>query len=128
MERPSHIIFDTRSHYFSRRLPVVGLAISLQVAALWLFMHAFTDYRIPPIIRDFTVDPIPELQSKERVKPPEPKLTKPKLVIAEEPVFHAERNGGDTNGIHTSVAQEPVTDAARPTMSASPRRCARSAP
>jgi len=116
MERPSHIIFDTRSHYFSRRLPVVGLAISLQVAALWLFMHAFTDYRIPPIIRDFTVDPIPELQSKERVKPPEPKLTKPKLVIAEEPVFHAERNGGDTNGIHTSVAQEPVTDAARPTI------------
>jgi len=116
MERPSHIIFDTRSNYFSRRLPVVGLAISLQVAALWLFMHAFTDYRIPPIIRDFTVDPIPELQSKERVKPPEPKLTKPKLVIAEEPVFHAERSGGDTNGIHTSVAQESVTDAARPTI------------
>ena len=37
MERPSHIHFDTRR--FSHRLPLIGLALSFQLATLWLFTH-----------------------------------------------------------------------------------------
>jgi hypothetical protein len=75
MERPSHIIFDTQSHYFSRRLPLIGLAFSLQFASLWLFTHGLMSgvIHIDPHIIDVVkiAEPV-----KPRVEPPKPHITK----------------------------------------------------
>lgn len=73
MERPSHIIFDTQSRYFSQRLPLIGLALSFQAAAVWLFIHglAIGTIHLPP--GPITLTPVQD-QPQPRVKPPEPKL------------------------------------------------------
>jgi protein TonB len=74
MERPSHIIFDTKSHYLSRRLPLIGLAFSLQFASLWLFTHGLMSgvIHIDPHIIDVVkiAEPV-----KPRVEPPKPRIT-----------------------------------------------------
>ena len=73
MERPSHINFDTQSRYFSQRLPLIGLAISFQAAAVWLFMHglAIGSLHLPP--GPIMLTPFEE-PLKPTVKPPEPNL------------------------------------------------------
>jgi len=116
MERPSHIIFDTQAHYFSHRLPWISLAISLQIAALWLFMHGFSNYRMTPTIGDIVVAPIPKEDSKGPVKPPEPVLIKPKPVTAEKPIFDYGRGPVDNSGIHADPEQRPVTVATNPVV------------
>jgi len=71
MERPSHIIFDAQ--HFSRRLPIVGLALSLQLASVWLFTHGLMSRVMhfgPGIIE---VVKIPDVV-KQPDKPPEPKI------------------------------------------------------
>jgi protein TonB len=98
MERPSHIIFDTQSHNFSRRLPVIGLALSLQFAGVWLFTHGLLMSRVmhfgPGTIE---VVKMPEIV-KPSVEPPKPKL--PKSVKKETvlpPIFNIERTHGGTS-------------------------------
>ncbi len=114
MERPSHIIFGIQSR--SHRLPLIGLALSFQAAAVWLFTHGLSDYRIPDIIRDIQVAPIIDQGTTEPAKPPELVLKKPQAVTVEQPVFTVDRNGGETNGIHANVEQKPVTGAAKPAI------------
>ena len=72
MERPSHINFDTQSR--SHRFPLIGLALSLQAAAVWLFVHGLVSgtIHLPP--GPITLTPFDEPQTQPRVKPPEPKL------------------------------------------------------
>jgi periplasmic protein TonB len=95
MERPSHIIFDTQSHYFSRRLPWIGLAFTLQFAMFWLFTHGLAGHRIADIIRDIEVVPVTKREVVESLKPPEPVLTKPQTVKLEPPLFTTDRNPGE---------------------------------
>ena len=87
MERPSHINFDTQSHYFSRRLPWIGLAFTLQFAMFWLFTHGLAGHRITDIIHDIEVVPVTKQDVTESMKPPEPVLTKPQAVKVEQPIF-----------------------------------------
>ena len=114
MERPSHIKFA--SHHFSHRLPLIGLALSFQAAALWLFMHGFSNYRIQNIIHDITVVAVPEKPTQERVKPPDPVLIKPKPVTAEKPIFETDRPPIDNKAIHADTDQKPVVVAVRPVV------------
>jgi len=106
MERPSHMIFDTQSR--SRRLPFIGLAISFQAPALWLFAHGFSDYRIPPVIHDFVVDPIREKEHPKLPPPPDPVMKKPEKMVVPDPKFTVDRKG-DLNTIHTEGEQKQIT-------------------
>ena len=63
MERPSHIVFANR--HFSHRLPLIGLALSFQAAALWLFIHGFSHYRFQTVPPDLTVSTIPDTPTTE---------------------------------------------------------------
>src|SRR5262249_49139571 len=76
MERPSHIIFDTQSRHFSRRVPLLTVAISLQAVALWLFMHAFVPqtFHLPP--GDLTVHLTPDDPTVDNPPPPPPPIQK----------------------------------------------------
>ena len=110
MERPSHMIFDTRS----RRLPFVGLAISFQAAALWLFVHGFGGYQIPPVPHEFFVDPIPETKHPKLPPPPEPPMTKPHAVKIIDTIFETDRKGDEGKGIHGALEEKPVKVAVNP--------------
>jgi len=96
MERPSHITFDTQSHYFSHRLPMIGLALSLQFVGVWMFAHGLMDRVIhigPGIIE---VVKIPDVV-KQPEKPPEPHIqTKLTKETAVEPKFKWEKTTGET--------------------------------
>jgi protein TonB len=116
MERPSHIIFDTQPHYYSRRLPLIGLAISMQLATLWLFAHGFSDYRFRELIPDIQVIPVPKEENKEATKPPEPVLTKPKPVIVDKPIIAFDPDPGGKGGIHADGEQKPTTVAVTPAV------------
>jgi len=87
MERPSHIIFDTQSHYFSRRLPMIGLALSLQFVGVWMFTHGLISRVMhfgPGIVE---VVKIPDVV-KQPDKPPEPNIpTRIKNDPIPEPLF-----------------------------------------
>src|SRR5258705_1190995 len=76
MERPSHIDFDSQVRCLPCRLPYVGLAISLQCAAVFLFIYGIANHTIGNIIRDIEVPPIQEQEVDKRVEPPEPTITK----------------------------------------------------
>ena len=78
MERPSHITFDKHQPW-SRRLPFVAMAISLQLAGLWLFTHGLNTH-LPGIIHDVMFVPMQEKEVPP-VKPPEPDITKKLKVI-----------------------------------------------
>ena len=78
MERPSHITFDKHQPW-SRRVPFFAMAISLQLAGLWLFTHGLAP-KVSDIIHDFTFVPTHEAQ-KPPVKPPEPPIIKRLQVI-----------------------------------------------
>lgn len=92
MERPSHIIFDT--HHFSRRLPIIGVALSLQLAGVWLFTHGLMSRMM-----HFDPGPIEVVQvpdtDKPPIKPPEPNIpTTVKKEAALEPIFKPEKTTG----------------------------------
>jgi protein TonB len=73
MERPSHIDFDTQARCFSCRLPMIGLALSLQLAGVWLITHGLMSrvmHFVPGIIE---VVKIPDVV-KQPDKPPEPNI------------------------------------------------------
>ena len=84
MERPSHIAFQPR--HYSQRLPLIGLAVSFQAGALWLFMHGFggTTIKIPegPIV----LTPFEESKHPP-VEPPKPTLQPVTPVTAVPPIF-----------------------------------------
>lgn len=42
MERPSHIIFDTQSHHYPRRMSLLGLAVAVQLTIIWAFLHGLS--------------------------------------------------------------------------------------
>jgi protein TonB len=113
MERPSHIIFATHSR--SRRLPYVGLAISFQAAALWLFAHGFSDYKILPVVHPFYVDPIQETKHPKLPPPPEPKLIKPDKVVVPDPKFTVDKKT-ETNTIHGEGEQKQIIVAMNPVI------------
>jgi protein TonB len=113
MERPSHIIFDTQSHYFSRRLPWIGLAFTLQFAMFWLFTHGLAGHRIGDIIRDIEVVPVTKQEVTESVKPPEPVLTKPQAVKVEQPIFGIDRSPGEQT-ISADAGQKEASLVTRP--------------
>ena len=73
MERPSHIIFDTQSHYFSHRLPLIGAAIALQTAVFWLFAHGLTGQAIRDAIHIIDVVPVDQ-KTMPPIAPPKPKI------------------------------------------------------
>jgi protein TonB len=106
MERPSHIIFDTRQPG-SRRASFIAMAISLQLAGFWLFTYGLAGQIakfIPPI--NFVV-----VHDKEtpRVKPPEPVLKPVNQPVAPMPDYDVERPAGD-HGITVVSTQPPPND------------------
>jgi periplasmic protein TonB len=108
MERPSHITFDTQSHYFSRRLPMIGLALSLQLAGVWLFTHGLMDIGKVNIFRPGPIDlrPVHDPE-KPTVKPPEPKVaTKIKNETVKPPIFTTENPRGE----NTITLQRPTSN------------------
>jgi TonB family protein len=108
MERPSHIIFDTQSRDLSHRLPFIGLALSLQFAVFWLFMHGLMGSTIRKLIPDLTVIQIMKDKHFEPVKPPELVLTKPEKPKAEKPIFKTEPDR-DRKTIFVEDGQKPGT-------------------
>src|SRR5947208_2595397 len=92
MERPSHITFDT--HRFSRRLPIIGVALSLQLASVWLFTHGLMSRVIHFERGPIEVVQVPDAD-KPPVKPPEPNIqTKITKETAVEPKFKWEKTTG----------------------------------
>ncbi len=115
MERPSHIHFDTR--HFSHRLPLMGLAVCLQVSVAWLLTHELINQRISDVIPAWLeVSPLPEKQPDTKpLPPPEPVLLDPKPVTAEKPIFESDRPPPD-KGIRAEPDQKPVVVAMRPVV------------
>ena len=97
MERPSHTIFETHQS-LSRRLPLLGLAASLQIAIFWLFAHGLGGGVIHAIIRDIELQPF-----KEKVDTgPKPPPIKPHIrehletPTATLPAFNTDHRPGGT--------------------------------
>jgi len=110
MERPSHMIFDTYPHNNTvRRLPMLGLALGLQAAGLWLFTYGLMSGLIPIAHGPIVLVPIPEKTVDERVKPPEPHLKKPEKMTVEAPKFKTDRSPGGT-AIHTGDGPRPLAE------------------
>jgi protein TonB len=112
MERPSHIIFDTR--HFSHRLPLVGLALSLQAAAVWLFMHglAIGTFHLPP--GPITLTPLDD-PPQPRVKPPEPTFQPLPIPKPADPLSGVTFAPSERGAITVSPAPEPGPTAPNPT-------------
>jgi protein TonB len=112
MERPSHISFDTQAHYFSRRLPMIGLALSLQLAGVWLFTQGLINISKVNIFHDgpIVLQPIPDVE-KPREKPPEPKITtRVKTEIVKPPIFTTDKpRGENTITLQRPTANDPPT-------------------
>lgn len=86
MERPSHLSLDTQSRCLPCRLPYAGLAISLQCAAVFLFIYGIANHTtIRNIIPYIEVPPIQEPEAAERAIPPEPSITK--TIPIEKPIW-----------------------------------------
>ena len=97
MERPSHVSFDTQAHDLSRRLPLVGLALSLQLAGVWLFTHGLIDVSKVNIFHDgpIVLQPIPDVE-RPREKPPEPTIAKKiKTETVKPPIFTTDKVRGE---------------------------------
>src|SRR6202012_6109819 len=105
MERPSHIIFSKPQP--ASRLPWIGLAICLQFAGAWLFIHGLETHSWS------IIDPINlvsvETRDVPRVKPPEPVLKRVELPPAPViPIFSSTPEKGENGGI-TFVPAQPET-------------------
>jgi protein TonB len=106
MERPSHIIFDHR-YSWSRRAPLLAMAVGLQLAGLWLFTHGLAT-GVPTIIRDFVFVRMHE-PDRPPVKPPEPTIkTKLDIPVVIPPVFTTETPSRGDSSI--TVKTSPVID------------------
>jgi protein TonB len=92
MERPSHILFARHSSL--SRTPWIGLAIALQLAGAWLFMHGLSTGIVkffPPIdLAPFTETPVSPLPP-----PPLPPETHIKDVTVVLPPVDYSRQGPD---------------------------------
>jgi periplasmic protein TonB len=131
MERPSHLSLDSQARCLPCRLPYAGLAISLQCAAVLLFIYGIANHTtIRNIIPDIKVPPIQEPEIAERVKPPEPQIAK-KVPIEKpiQPIFTMENPRGEktdtfrrpvsndpppTGGVDRALASIPATHTAPP--------------
>jgi protein TonB len=88
MERPSHINFDTQSQHFSRRLPLLGLALCLQASVAWLLAHELINRKIGEVLPHLIeVVPLPEKQPDRLPPPPDPTSVTPNKLTAVAPIF-----------------------------------------
>jgi protein TonB len=119
MERPSHIIFDTKSHHFSQRLPFITLAISLQAGALWLFMHAFVPqvFHLPP--GDIRVRWIPEEPLTHLPPPPPPPRISNRIDVPPIPPLQPWTTD---SGPRTTITTTSIAPTQQPSVSAGANR------
>jgi len=106
MERPSHLNLDSQARCLPCRLPYAGLAISLQCAAVFLFIYGIANNKIGGMLHDIEVPPIQEPKLAEPVKPPEPSITekiKTEKPIA--PIFTTDKSRGEK-----TITLRPPTD------------------
>lgn len=83
MERPSHIEMSLHQSPL-QRLPVLALAISLQVAIAWLFTQGLVNNVIHLVDHTIELTPLVEPKAKP-LEPPTPKLITPPKVIVDFP-------------------------------------------
>jgi len=105
MERPSHLMFARHSSL--SRTPWLGLAVALQLAGAWLFMHGLSTGSIklpPPVIELSPFEPKVEPKTPP---PPEPKPIKIEVPKAIAPIFKTETPPKTDDGI--KVASNPPT-------------------
>ena len=110
MERPSHIDFDSQARCLPCRLPYAGLAISLQCAAVFLFIYGIANHKIGGMIHELEVPPILEPKFAEPVKPPEPSITK--KIETEKPIapiFTMDKSHGEKTITLRPPADDPPT-------------------
>jgi protein TonB len=105
MERPSHIIFDHRQT-FSRRLPIVAMAIGLQLAGIWLFTHGLASH-LPGMTHVLDFVPVPETQKPTLLPPPEPPMQHVAVPIVPLPEFGTAPQDNN-NSIGGQIAQPPA--------------------
>jgi TonB family protein len=103
MERPSHIIFDTHQS-LSRRLPLLGVAASLQIAIFWLFTHGLGSGVIHAIIHDIELQPFKEkVDTAPKLPPIKPHIREHlETPTATLPIFNTDRRPGGTGITPTS--------------------------
>ncbi len=102
MERPSHISFA--NHSSLSRTAWIGVAILLQLAAAWLFMHGLATGFSPFTPGDIFVEPVKPVDSG-RAPPPLPPAPKIEVPTAPQPVFTTEQ-GPVESGITSSTATQ----------------------
>lgn len=105
MERPSHIIFE-RHLSFSRRLPMIVMAIGLQLAGYWLFTHGLANH-VSGMIHVLDFVPVPETQKPTLLPPPEPVLQHVTAPVVPLPEFGT-APPDNNNGITGQKAQPPI--------------------
>jgi protein TonB len=111
MERPSHIHFNSRHSVY--RAPLVGVALSLQAVAVWLFMHSLVSGTL-----HFTPGPIvlaPIEEPKHPLpKPPEPKLKYLPIPVPPEPLSGVTFAPPERGPVTTAPPSEPGPVASTP--------------
>ena len=75
---------------------VLGLALGLQAAGLWLFTYGLMSVFIPNAHGPIVLVPVPEKKADLGVKPPDPVWLKPKPVTVETPPIPWDRDPGGT--------------------------------
>jgi len=95
MERPSHLLFARHSSL--SRTPWLGLAIALQLAGAWLFLHGLSS-GISKFIPPITVGPIEDTPVVPTSPPPLPPEREVKDVTVVIPTFDYPRQGGGDPG------------------------------
>ncbi|MFO1248083.1 MAG: energy transducer TonB [Alphaproteobacteria bacterium] len=94
MERPSHI--EMLAHQSPlQRLPILALAISLQVAIAWLFTQGLVSHVITVGGYIIELTPLKPVDEKRAIPPPAPQMPKLKPVTAQLPIFTTRTEPGD---------------------------------
>ena len=109
MERPSHIDFDSQARCFSCRMPYVVLAISLQIATVWLFIHGLIDISKVNIFHPGTIELVPVVEPKTPpTKPPEAKIPdKVKTDTVLPPHWTVKKDGGGITIVPNKTEDPP---------------------
>ncbi|MBA2590589.1 MAG: TonB family protein [Alphaproteobacteria bacterium] len=107
MERPSHIEMSLHQSPL-QRLPILALAISLQIAIAWLFTSGLVNHVTH--IADGVIDllPIPEPKATP-VEPPTPKLVTPPKVVVDLPQITVAREPSENTITATSTQPGKTT-------------------